>query len=328
MNLATHAGLIAGTSVLTIASTGTAGDLDSVIDGIINDSATISGDDAFSMSGLFAYGFTHTDADSYAGGDQSGHLTFEGNSGGWNYMFNYVVGENGYYDSNGADAFRDYAVYKELDNGLSYGFGNVRGIFLKANSVAEADTLQLNNTATGGALEARGEQIGLKYEADQFRVMARLYDGDDDFAMDTRVEFLAMGSWDNCNCFGSMAGSESTLVLGFSNSDDDRFDGTSFDVTYKMDAFAVHAAMTDIDNADGAGGAWEATTIQASYFFADDTMAYVSYEDVDTTGDDDLDVGINHYFSDSCKGTLEIDFEEDGVADGDMTIGGQLQFTF
>ena len=62
MNLATHAGLIAGTSVLTIASTGTAGDLDSVIDGIINDSATISGDDAFSMSGLFAYGFTHTDA--------------------------------------------------------------------------------------------------------------------------------------------------------------------------------------------------------------------------------------------------------------------------
>ena len=53
MNLATHAGLIAGTSVLTIASTGTAGDLDSVIDGIINDSATISGDDAFSMSGLF-----------------------------------------------------------------------------------------------------------------------------------------------------------------------------------------------------------------------------------------------------------------------------------
>ena len=125
-----------------------------------------------------------------------------------------------------------------------------------------------------------------------------------------------------------MAGSESTLVLGFSNSDEDRFDGTSFDVTYKMDAFAVHAAMTDIDNADGAGAAWEATTIQASYFFADDTMAYVSYEDVDTTGDDDLDVGINHYFSDSCKGTLEIDFEEDGVADGDMTIGGQLQFTF
>ncbi|MEL7066762.1 MAG: hypothetical protein AAGK24_04960, partial [Planctomycetota bacterium] len=184
MNLATHAGLIAGTSVLAIASTGTAGDLDSVIDGIINDSATISGDDAFSMSGLFAYGFTHTDADSYAGGDQSGHLTFEGNSGGWNYMFNYVVGENGYYDSNGVDAFRDYAVYKELDNGLSYGFGNVRGIFLKANSIAEADTLQLNNTATGGALEARGEQIGLKYEADQFRVMARLYDGDDDFAMD------------------------------------------------------------------------------------------------------------------------------------------------
>jgi hypothetical protein len=321
--------------VLTIASTGTAGDLDSVIDGIINDSATISGDDAFSMSGLFAYGFTHDDDDSYAGGDQSGHLTFEGHSGGWNYMFNYVVGENGYYDSNGADAFRDYAVYKELDNGLSYGFGNVRGIFLKANSVAEADTLQLNNTATGGALEARGEQIGLKYEADQFRVMARLYDGNDDFAMDARVEFLAMGSWDNCNCFGSMAGSESTLLLGFSNSDEDRFDGTSFDVTYKTGALAVHAAMTDISDSEGLGGdnAWESTTVQASYFFADDTMAYVSYEDIDG-GDDDLDIGINHYFSDSCKGTLEIDFENDGfdptnpATNDDMVIAGQIQFTF
>ena len=331
MNLATHAGLIAGTSVLAIASTGTAGDLDSVIDGIINDSATISGDDHFSMSGIFAYGFTHNDDDSYEGEDTSGHLTFEGHSGGWNWMFNYVVGENGYYDANGDDAFRDYAVWQEMDNGLSFGFGNVKGIFLKANSVAEANTLQLNNTATGGALEGRGEQIGVKYEADQFRVMARLYDGADDFSMDARVEFLAMGSWDDCNCFGSMAGSESTLVLGFSNSDEDNFDGTSFDVTYKMDAWAFHAAMTDVENADinedgTAGDVWESLTIQASYFFADDTMAYISYEDVDTTGEDDLDVGVNHWYSDSCKGTLEIDFEDGD--DDEMTIGGQIQFTF
>ena len=49
--------------------------------------------------------------------------------------------------------------------------------------------------------------------------------------------------------------------------------------------------------------------------------SYVSYEDVDTTGDDDLDVGINHYYSDGCSATLEIDFEEDAAADDDeMTI--------
>ena len=40
---------------------------------------------------------------------------------------------------------------------------------------------------------------------------------------------------------------------------------------------------------------------------------------------DDLDVGINHYYSDSCKATLEIDFED---ANDDMTIAGQVQFTF
>ena len=77
-----------------------------------------------------------------------------------------------------------------------------------------------------------------------------------------------------------------------------------------MMLWAVHAAMTDIDAA-GDDGAWEATTVQASYFFADATQAYISYEDIDG-GDDDLDVGINHYYSDSCKATIEIDFEEDG----------------
>ncbi|MEC8065174.1 MAG: hypothetical protein VX126_03870, partial [Planctomycetota bacterium] len=357
---ATHAGLIAGTSVLTIASTGTAGDLDSVIDGIINDSATISGDDAFSMSGLFAYGFAHTDADDYAGSVGSSHLTFAGEAGGWNWTFNYVLGGNtGYYGSTTTsttfsptgtdifgdpvdiddivvtevDSFRDYGIYKEMDNGFSFGFGNTKSIFLKSNSVAEASTLQINNTLTGAALEGRGEQIGFGYNADQFRVMGRVYDVDgadaDGFSFEFRGEFLAMGSsWDNCDCFGAAAGNESTLVFGAAHSDDSLFDGTTFDVTYKVDAFSVHAALTDVLD-----GNWEATTVQASYAFADATSFYVSYEDIETpAGDfDDLDIGINHHYSDSCKATLEIDFENDAALLGgndDMTIPGQVQFTF
>jgi len=340
MNLATHAGLIAGTSVLTIASTGTAGDLDSVIDGIINDSATISGDDAFSMSGLFAYGFAHTDADDYDGGINSSHLTFEGSAGGWNWGFNYIVGGNtGFYGSDVVgqdddgndilDELRDYGIWQEMDNGLAFGFGNMKSNFFGANSVDEANTLMIGNTDTGAALEGRGEQIGICYSADQFKVSLQAYDAGD-AGNDIRVDFLAMGSWDSCcNGFCSMAGSESTLVIGAGMSDDDRFDGNTFDVTYKQDAWAVHAAMTDIDsaNGDGSASAWESTTIQASYFFADATQAYLSYEDVDG-GDDDLDVGINHYYSDSCKATLEIDFENDADTDDDMTITGQVQFTF
>ena len=302
------------------------------------------------MSGLFAYGFSNTDADDYAGAIGSAHLTFEGAAGGWNWAFNYVIDNNaGFYgqegaltttttgydtDADGADdvfdtdtvdtrrAIRDYGIWKSMDNGFSFGFGNMKSNFLGANAVAEANTLMINNTATGAALEGRGEQIGICYEADQFKVSLQAYDGADDFATDVRVEFLAMGSWDNCGCFGSMAGSESTLVIGAGMSDEDRFDGNTFDVTYKQDAWAIHAAMTDVLD-----GAWEATTVQASYFFADATQAYVSYEDVEAdTGDfDDLDVGINHYYSDSCKATLEVDFED---ANDDMTIMGQVQFTF
>ena len=328
MNLATHAGLIAGTSVLAIASTGTAGDLDSVIDGIINDSATISGDDHFSMSGLFAYGFANTDADSYAGGIGSSHLTFGGESGGWNWTFNYVLDGNSGYYGDGGQAMRDYAIWQEMDNGFSFGMGNVKSIFVKANSIAEEHTLQINNTATGANLEGRGEQIGFGYKADQFRVMGRAYDVDgpdaDGFSTEFRGEFLVMGSWDNCDCFGAAAGNESTLVIGASTSSDTLVDGTSFDVTYKQDVWAVHAAMTDAFD-----GAWEATTVQASYAFADATSFYVSYEDVESTtafGDfDDLDIGVNHYYSDSCKATLEVDFED---ANDEMTIAGQVQFTF
>ena len=66
-----------------------------------------------------------------------------------------------------------------------------------------------------------------------------------------------------------------------------------------------------------------------AYFFGDATSLYISYEEDDLdlpAGDfDDLDVGINHYYSDSCKATLEIDFED---ANDDMTIAGQVQFTF
>jgi hypothetical protein len=332
MNLATHAGLIAGTSVLTIASAGTAGDLDSVIDGIINDSATISGDDAYSMSGLFAYGFVNEDSDDYAGAIGSSHLTFEGAAGGWNWAFNYVLGGNaGFYgsDSDGDgsnDELRDYGIWQEMDNGLTIGFGNMKSKFLGANNVDEANTLMIDNTETGEDLEGRGEQIAICYSADQFKVSMQAYDAGD-AGNDFRVDFLAMGSWDNCGCFGSMAGSESTLVIGAGMSDDDRLDGNTFDVTYKQDAWAVHAAMTDVLD-----GAWEATTIQASYFFADATQAYISYEDVESTGPagdfDDLDIGINHYYSDSCKATLEIDFENDAATDDDMTISGQVQFTF
>ena len=109
--------------------------------------------------------------------------------------------------------------------------------------------------------------------------MGRAYDVDgadvDGFSTEFRAEFLAMGSWDDCNCFGSMAGSESTLVIGASMSDDSLFDGTSIDVTYKMDAWAIHAAQTEADALN-----WDAMT-PTEILYTIDILSH--YDMVDAT---------------------------------------------
>ena len=229
MNLATHAGLIAGTSVLTIASTGTTGDLDSVIDGIINDSATISGDDACPcpVSSLTALP-TLTRMTSYAGGIGLPTSPLKVPVAGTGpSTTSLTVKPVTTVPTVTATIFVTTPSTRDGQR-ILHGFGNVKSVFLKANSIAEANTLQINNTVTGAALEGQGEQIGICYEADQFRSWAvQAYDGtgDDDFA-DFRVDFLAMGSWDNCDCFNAAAGSEATLVIGAEHLRRSLFDGT------------------------------------------------------------------------------------------------------
>ncbi|MEC8115469.1 MAG: hypothetical protein VX104_06475, partial [Planctomycetota bacterium] len=204
MNLATHAGLIAGTSVLTIASTGTAGDLDSVIDGIINDSATISGDDGFEMSGMFAYGFANGysfigndpiegDTDDFDPGIGEASIKFDGEVGGFNWTMQYNFAGGFYEDLNGdtfgtavlgllgaADAglldlgggLNDYGFYHESDAGWGVGMGQFRSWAYKANGVDAENTLAMNNSNIGAFLYAAGgydDMVFAWYEADQFR---------------------------------------------------------------------------------------------------------------------------------------------------------------
>ena len=61
--------------------------------------------------------------------------------------------------------------------------------------------------------------------------MGRAYDVDggdaDGFSTEFRGEFLVMGSWDNCDCFGAAAGNESTLVIGAATSSDTLIDATT-----------------------------------------------------------------------------------------------------
>ena len=417
MNLATHAGLIAGTSVLAIAGTGTAGDLDSVIDGIINDSATISGDDGFEMSGMFAYGFANGysfigndpiegDTDHFDPGIGEASIKFEGEAGGFNWTMQYNFAGGFYEDLNGdtlgtavlgglaVDAellnlgggLNDYGFWHESDAGWGVGMGQFRSWAYKANGVDAENTLAMNNSNIGTFLYAAGgydDMVFAWYEADQFRGGVQFADAtsitnnangttsaDNEFDMHYRVEFIAMGDWDSTDCFNSAAGSEQTLAFGiggFESTDTGGIGGLlggvfgagqishemmNYDVTYKMDALGFHAAMGNIelDSATaGALGEIDFMTMQASYYINDDTQVFATYEDIelDLQGVPafDLDVvsgftfGVNHWYSDNCKATLEyrdtsIDLDDVNIAggaiggDGDGVLAGQVQFTF
>ena len=118
-----------------------------------------------------------------------------------------------------------------------------------------------------------------------------------------------------------MAGSESTLVIGARLCPTTiPSTVTTYDVTYNMDAMCIHAAMIRHRRC------YEATTVNASYWLFDDGQAYVKYEDIDGAADD-LDIGINHYYSDNVRANVCF---EDGLGTGgdDYAVVGGIQFTF
>jgi hypothetical protein len=204
--------------VLTIASTGTAGDLDSVIDGIINDSATISGDDAYSMEGLFIYGYDNTDADDFGPGVGETSLGFEGHTGGLHWEFDYNF-TNGFYGE-AANSLNDYGFYYKSDAGWGAGMGQFRSWANKANNVDAKDTLMMNNSIVGDILwnnGGYGDSAFAWYEADQFRGGVMMMDSDiaDESDIHYRVEFIAMGDWDDTENFTSYAGDSQVLAFGF-----------------------------------------------------------------------------------------------------------------
>ena len=384
MNLATHAGLIAGTSVLTIASTGTAGDLDSVIDGIINDSATISGDDGVSMSGLFRYGFTsgeyydedeaRTGDDEYDPGVGEASLRFEGEAGGFHYTMDYNFTDSGFYE--GDDGLNDYGFWHKSDAGWGVGMGRFRSWANKANNVDAADTLAMENSNVGRLIYESGgysDMVFAWYEADQFRGGFQFADNDpvtdfvapatwdtqeNDFNTHYRVEFIAMGSWDDTDDFNSVAGTGQVLAFGFGgfegNFDELGITGTheltNYDVTYKNDAFGAHLAFgnVEIDNAAGVkAGEIEFMTLQASYYVQDAMQVFVTMEEIELdvagpTPATDLDglspftIGVNYWYGDDVKATIQYadtQFETDptnggALVEGDGVLSAQVQFTF
>ena len=246
--------------------------------------------------------------------------------------------------------------------------GRFRSWANKANNVDAADTLAMENSNVGALLYAAGgynDMVFAWYEADQFRGGVQFGDNEDtnavtnvsdnDFDMHYRVEFIAMGTWDDTDDFNSVAGTGQVLAFGFGGFEGDFGDNalelegshemTNYDVTYKNDAFGAHLAIGTVEVSDDLGavqGDVNFMTLQASYFVQDNMQVFATMEQVelepvglpavDIDAVSPMTFGVNYFYGDDVKATIQytdrqIDFDKEN-GEGDSVLAAQVQFTF
>ena len=226
---------------------------------------------------------------------------------------------------------------------------------------------------------SRVDGVALDYLGDQFHVMAMLSDGmrtggsvwstqDTDFALTARVEWLAMGNWDQFHDFTSPNGSERGVMVGgalhYQTSEDVGTPGApdtdvlvlTGDVSVEYDGWNAFAALVytsvdfptptlDVDQT--------AIVVQGGYYLSDNWELFGRYEwsdfdlvTVPVTQDLSIfTIGATRYFSGhNAKWTTDIGigFDEVSVApanitgfrvddvgeDGQVVIRSQVQIMF
>ncbi len=272
-----------------------------------------------------------------------------------------------------------YLGYKYGD-GLTVLLGTMKAPLLREELVASQYQLLVERSNVNYFYTAsRVDGVALDYLGDQFHVMAMLSDGmrtggsvwstqDTDFALTARVEWLAMGNWDQFHDFTSPNGSERGVMVGgalhYQTSEDVGTPGApdtdvlvlTGDVSVEYDGWNAFAALVytsvdfptptlDVDQT--------AIVVQGGYYLSDNWELFGRYEwsdfdlvTVPVTQDLSIfTIGATRYFSGhNAKWTTDIGigFDEVSVApanitgfrvddvgeDGQVVIRSQVQIMF
>jgi hypothetical protein len=269
----------------------------------------------------------------------------------WTYRVDADIGSN----NRGPTQLNAWIDYNYGD-GWSVKMGQMKSNFNREDTVEAQHQLAIERSELAYAFTpGYVDGIRISNKGEQFSFSATISDGartggtpamgyDTEFAMTSRIEFLAMGTWGQFEDFTSPQGSEQGLLLGFSlhreraesglsagaGATDNELTLFNFDVSYEGDGFNVMFAVmfSDFDNNLPAADP-DATgyLLQGGYYLNETWELYGRYEaaDWDVSGVEDLGIltiGVNKYIAGhNAKWSTDIGFGIDGV-DGAMGVRG------
>ncbi len=269
----------------------------------------------------------------------------------WTYRVDADLGSN-----NRGAINREAWIGYNYGDGWSVRMGQMKSNFNREDYVEAHHQLAIERSELAYAFTpgyVDGIRVGNKGE--QFSFAATISDGartggsaamgyDTDFALTSRIEFLAMGNWEQFEDFTSPQGSEQGLMIGVSihreraetglplggGVTDNELTLFNFDVSWEGDGFNVFFAVMFSDFDNNAAAASPDTTgylLQGGYYLNETWELYGRYEaaDWDVAGVEDLGIftiGVNKYIAGhNAKWSTDIGFAIDGV-DPAMGVAG------
>jgi phosphate-selective porin OprO/OprP len=268
----------------------------------------------------------------------------------------------------------DAIIIKDFGGGWELWAGQFKLNFLREELTSSTSQLAVDRSYVNELYnQDRHQGVQVFYTTDQFRVTGAFGDGfgsknlpayaiTTEWAATARLEWLAMGNWNQFKDFTSPPGSDTGLMVGAAiHWQDDKYDqpltGKVERLTWTIDGslegagwnLFAYVVGNHTDPDVGSSMDQIGVVVQGGYYFTDDWEGFARYEwsDLDTPGLDDvsiLTVGFNRYYAKhTLKWTTDLGYAFDSVPinelginwraddqteDGQIVIRSQLQLLF
>lgn len=224
---------------------------------------------------------------------------------------------------NGGFELEDAYVGYKFENGLDVRWGQFKLPFAREELVSSTRQLAVDRSNLNEVInQGRSQGVQVSWTGEQFRAAGAFSDGfnsansdfdedPSDFALTGRVEFLAMGDWDQFKDFTSWRGSSNGLMIGaalhwqndseeVANPVDDFFAYT-LDASWESDGWNLYGALVGA-SADGDAPGTDSDpwgfVLQGGVFVAEDWELFARYDYTDGDNVDDfseITFGANYY---------------------------------